>query len=79
MAALGWSVEASPGDETILRSNGRELRPYSQLRAVLDGRAPSSQWRERCAALGIADVPLWGASPAPQKSDHRGHWDGGPW
>jgi hypothetical protein len=63
VAALGWSVDALPGHETILRLNGHELRPYSELRAVLDGRVPASRWRERCTELGIADVPLWGALP----------------
>ena len=62
LAEHGWSVTALPGEETILRWNGHELRPYSELRAILDGRVPASRWRERCAELGIADVPLWGAA-----------------
>ena len=62
LAEDGWSVTALPGDETILRRNGHELRPYSELRAVLDGRVPASRWRERCAELGISSVPLWGAA-----------------
>ena len=62
LAERGWSVTALPGEETILRGNGHELRPYSELRAVLDGRVTASRWRERCVELGIADVRLWGAA-----------------
>ena len=62
LAALGWTIEALPGNETILRRDAHELRPLSELQAVLDGRAPASQWSDRCAALGIADVPLWGTA-----------------
>lgn len=62
LAALGWTIEALPGNETILRRDGHELRPLSELQAVLDGRTPASQWSGRCAALGIADVPLWGTA-----------------
>lgn len=61
LTAIGWTVEALPGNETILRRGAHELRPYSELQAVLDGRSAASQWRDRCVALGIADVPLWGS------------------
>ena len=71
LAALGWSVEALPGQETILRLNGQELRPYSELRAVLDGRVPAGWWRERCAELGIAEVPLWGGRHPGTKREER--------
>ena len=60
LSAMGWNVEALPGNETVLRRNGDELRPYSELQAVVDGRAPATEWRDRCLALGIADLPLWG-------------------
>ena len=62
LTAIGWTVEALPGNETILRRGAHELRPYSELQAVLDGRSAASQWRDRCVALGIADVPLWGSA-----------------
>jgi heat shock protein HtpX len=61
LTSRGWTVEALPGNETVLRRDGDELRPYSELQAVLDSRVPASQWRDRCASLGIADLPLWGA------------------
>jgi hypothetical protein len=62
LTSLGWTVEVLPGDEVVLRRDGHELRPFSELQAVMDGRGPSSRWRDRCAALGIAELPLWGAA-----------------
>jgi heat shock protein HtpX len=61
LTALGWLVEALPGNETILRRGSDDLRPYSELQAVLDNRLSVSQWHDRCRSLGIADVRLWGA------------------
>lgn len=49
----------SPGDEVILRRDGHELRPYSELKALVYNGAPVDGWRARCMALAIADLPLF--------------------
>ena len=58
LAPLGWTAETWPGDEVVLRRGSDELRPWSELSAVVEGRTPISAWRVRCAALGIGELVL---------------------
>jgi len=64
LVPLGWTPELMPGRELILRREGHELRPFSELSAVVGGNVSMEQWRERCTRLGIADVVL-GTTVAP--------------
>jgi hypothetical protein len=54
----GWTAETLPGDEIVLRRDRCEFRPFSELNAMVQGHVTRDQWRERCAALRIADAPL---------------------
>jgi Zn-dependent protease with chaperone function len=58
LVEMGWTASTVPGEEVILRRDGRELRPYTELGAVLNNEVVPSWWLDRCRALGIADVPL---------------------
>jgi hypothetical protein len=64
LVALGWSVEKWPGEEPVFRRDGKEFRPVGEIVAVVEGRQAAADWRSRCAALGVADVPLSGAAAA---------------
>ena len=61
LVSTGWTGNTLPGEEIVLRRDGHELRPYSELSAVMEARTTVDEWRTRCAALGIAELPLWGA------------------
>ena len=58
LLSVGWKAETSPGDEIVLLHDGLELRPSSELSAILEGRATRDEWRARCLTMGIADLPL---------------------
>jgi hypothetical protein len=58
LLSAGWTAETLPGDEIVLRRDRHEFRLFSELKAMMQGRVTRDQWRERCVALGIADVPL---------------------
>ena len=44
--------------------HGQELRPYSELKAIVYDGAQADGWRARCMALGIAELPLFGPAAA---------------
>jgi hypothetical protein len=48
----------SPGEDIVLRRDGHEVRPFSDLMQLADGTTSMADWSARCAALGIADVPM---------------------
>jgi Zn-dependent protease with chaperone function len=58
MQPLGWSPETLPGEEAVLRRNGEEFRPFSELGSLVHGRTTIAAWRERSVALGIAGIPF---------------------
>jgi hypothetical protein len=58
LLAAGWKADARPADEVIFRRDGHELRPFSELNALLAGRSSRDAWGQRCRALGIYDLPL---------------------
>jgi hypothetical protein len=64
LLALGWTVEKVPGEEPVFRRDGQELRPFSEIFAMAEGQKAAADWRARCAALGVADVPLSGGLAA---------------
>jgi hypothetical protein len=64
LAPLGWTAETWPGHEVVLRRGDEELRPWSELTGVVEGRTTIASWRDRCARLGISDLPLAGAAAA---------------
>src|SRR4029078_13327417 len=51
-APLGWTAEAMAGQEVVLRRGADELRPWSELSAVVDGGTPIAAWRVRCVRAG---------------------------
>jgi Zn-dependent protease with chaperone function len=61
LTPLGWTVDVQPGDEVTLRRDGHELRPYMVLAGFMQGRSSADDWRAQCTAMGIAEVPLFGA------------------
>jgi len=42
----------------VLRRGADELRPWSELSAVVDGGTPIAAWRERCVRAGIGELIL---------------------
>jgi hypothetical protein len=65
LVEMGWTPHLAPGDEVTLRRGNHELKPYSELSAVVQNEVVFDWWVSRCKALGIADVPLAdSASPA---------------
>jgi hypothetical protein len=55
---VGWTPHTGPGEEIVLRRGGDELRPFSEMSAVVDGRVAADAWSSRLAALGIAETRL---------------------
>ena len=55
---LGWTAVTLPGDEVILQRGADELRPYTELEAVITGKMSLAAWKQRCELLGIAALPL---------------------
>jgi heat shock protein HtpX len=58
LTSLGWTAEVVPGGEVVLRRNGHEFRPVSELADVMAGRESLDRWRQRCTDLGIAGVVI---------------------
>jgi len=58
LIGVGWTAHTAPGEEIVLRRGAEELRPHSELSPIVEGKADARVWRDRCAVLGIADVPL---------------------
>jgi hypothetical protein len=64
LVSNGWTAQTPPGLEVMLRRGGEELRPYTELNAVVEGKVPPADWHSRCAALGIGHL-LLGEAAAP--------------
>ena len=58
LTTLGWTVQTLPGEEAVFRRGQEEFRPFSEVGAVMAGKATPDEWRARCVALGIAEVAL---------------------
>jgi Zn-dependent protease with chaperone function len=58
LAPLGWSAETHPGEEVVLRKGNTVLRPWSELRDVMDGKTTLADWKTSCALIGIDALPL---------------------
>ena len=71
LVSNGWTVHAAPGREVILRRGGEELRPYTELNAVVEGKVQPADWLSRCAALGIDQLSLEVAAPVMEPIDPR--------
>jgi Zn-dependent protease with chaperone function len=54
----GWTPSTVPGDEVLLSSGGRDVRPHLELSAVASGVALAQDRIARWDVLGVADVPL---------------------
>ena len=68
----GWTPEISPGAEPVLSRDGVQLKPWSDLNAMTEGRTSRAEWRARCVDLGIADVPLAAAADEGLKPSPKG-------
>jgi Zn-dependent protease with chaperone function len=58
LAPVGWSAETLPGDEVVLRKGNTVLRPWSELRDVMEGKTALADWKTSCALIGIDALPL---------------------
>ena len=65
LVSRGWSAQTTVGNEITVRHGELEFRPLSELRDVVAGTVPTSTWKSRCLALGIAEVPLVAGSSGP--------------
>ena len=55
----GWRVDAPPGMEVALVSDGgRQLRPFTAAGQLVSGEIGPDQWRAACDRLGITDLRL---------------------
>ena len=55
---LGWTAETLPGEEVLLRHGKTVLRPWSELRDLVDGKTSLADWKTSCVLMGIDAVPL---------------------
>jgi Zn-dependent protease with chaperone function len=60
----GFRVDAQPGHPIRLVRGESKIEPFAALSAV-EGGIADADWRQRTAALGIADLPLTGAAARP--------------
>jgi hypothetical protein len=58
LAPLGWSAHTDPGEEVVLRKGSITLRPWSELRDLIDGKTTLDDWKTSCALSGIESLPL---------------------
>ena len=65
----GWTPHLAPGDEVTLRRGSQELKPYTELSAVVESEVVFDWWVSRCKALGIADLPLADSSAPAQAAE----------
>jgi heat shock protein HtpX len=65
LARSGWRVEALPGDPFSLVRDSQRIVPSDIVAALVSGETTPEAWRERVAALGIADVRLGEADAEP--------------
>jgi len=54
----GWMVQAAPGDTISLRRGEEVLEPFDVLHRLAAGKLDPEVWRQRCQALGIAEINL---------------------
>jgi heat shock protein HtpX len=54
----GWAVEAPPAEPVLCRRGDDRVAPHVIVDMLRDGRMTAAEWRERAAALGIADLAL---------------------
>lgn len=54
----GWTAVTSPGEEIVLRRDGRELRVFHELMLLATGRTTENEWAGRCMEWGIEGVAL---------------------
>lgn len=71
LVSNSWTAHTAPGMEIILRRGGEELRPYTELNAVVEGKVQSADWLSRCTALGIGRLSLDVAAPVKNESTPR--------
>jgi hypothetical protein len=58
LAPLGWTAETEPGEEVVLRKGNITLRPWSELRDLMDGKTTLADWKTSCVLIGIDALPL---------------------
>lgn len=61
VAESGWTLAKPLGRSVLLRSARGEFCPPDELPLLLDGTRTADQWAERCAELGIGDLPILAA------------------
>jgi hypothetical protein len=63
----GWQVEAPPGMQVAMVSNGgRQLMPFSASAQLVSGEIGPDRWREACDRLDIAELGLVASDVAEQ-------------
>jgi len=67
LADDGWAIEAALGEPVIACREGERVEPYGVVGHLRGDAADAAGWRERAAALGIAELPL--RPPAPASAD----------
>jgi hypothetical protein len=67
--AHGFTLHAEPGCEVEAERDGVVLRPFVDVKALVDGRMDGDAWVRMWTEAGIADVDLGtvlGAAPVAQ-------------
>ena len=54
----GFELKAPIGEPRLLVRGSSVRNVFSELAAVMDGRTSDEEWRARCVADGVADLPL---------------------
>lgn len=63
----GWAIEAAPGDPLLCRRGDEAIEPYRELHEATEDAGGRAAWRERCAQVGIAGLPLAAGAPATRR------------
>jgi hypothetical protein len=58
LADHGWSAESLPGRSVVMRCGELTVEPFSEVDRMARGEVDAATWQQRCAQLGIGDLPL---------------------
>jgi hypothetical protein len=62
----GWTLETGPGRPILFRRGDECFDPRQSINTLAEGAVSSeSEWRERCASLGISGAPLSPLAQSP--------------
>jgi Zn-dependent protease with chaperone function len=58
LADHGWAAESLPGRPVVMRRGASSIEPFVEANRLARGETDAAAWQQRCADLGIKDLPL---------------------